>query len=413
MTMTDKKYKGAPFGTQTARFDVTGVHPKTKTPGSFTQMPYDKYSMDDLKRKLGPGAYNTMMGGFATTSVDLKASGPGWARQLEVERLAALPHLLHKEQWEENRMLKRKLGPGSYEIKDFIQSSNLKPRSEKGICSNLAPRFDKGVPSGTPGPGTYGIGGVPQRAIEEKCKVAASTKGMLDAGARKRNLPSVGCPLGPGTYKHKTCTDEMLNKVTSSKGPYELYSGDRNKPISEGYLAAPKLADLGPGQYEIKSFVDEWKGEHKGSHGKFGKMVQYPDVATDRIFLFSKAHHPKLKNAPGPGAYSIQDLSKPRHINTPGFLSSAKRDDKISQKFFTRNFNPVGAGRYDVQKLEEAQDRNGHTSVFKSRSGKPGLQMAKFLQERIREKDVGVGERTFIQEPAKPKLHLSRSITVM
>ena len=41
---------------------------------------------------------------------------------------------------------KRKLGPGSYEIKDFIQSSNLKPRSEKGICSNLAPRFDKGVP---------------------------------------------------------------------------------------------------------------------------------------------------------------------------------------------------------------------------------------------------------------------------
>ncbi|XP_005100483.1 lymphocyte expansion molecule isoform X2 [Aplysia californica] len=407
--MAEKKFAGAPFGTQTARFDVTGVHPKTKVPGSFTQMPYDKYSMLELKRKLGPGTYNTMIGGFSSSNVELKASGPGWARQIEVERLAALPHLLHKEQWEENKMLKRKLGPGSYEIKDFIQAGNEKPRSERGICSNLAPRFERGVLSATPGPGTYGIGGVPQRALEQKDKIAASTKGMLDAGDRKRNLPSVGSELGPGTYKHKTCTEEMLNKVTSLKGPYELYSGDRNKPISEGYLAAPKLADLGPGQYEIGTFVDELKGPHKNIHGKFGKMSQYPDVPTERLFLFSQAHYPKMKDSPGPGTYSLQEMSKPRHVNSPGFLSSAKRDDKISQKFFTRNFNPVGAGRYDIQKLEEAQDINGHTSVFRSKTGKPNLQMAKFLQERIRAKDVSPQDRVFIQQPGR----LTRSITVM
>jgi len=402
--MTEKKYTGAPFGTQTARFDVTGVHPKTKVPGSFTQMPYDKYSMIELKRKLGPGTYNTMMGGFNSTSVDLRASGPGWARQLEVERLAALPHLLHKEQWEENKMLKRKLGPGSYEIKDFIQDADLKPRSERGICQKLAPRFEKGFQSTTPGPGTYGVGGVPKRAIEEKERNSASTKGMLDAGDRKRNLPSVGSVLGPGTYKHKTCTDEMVNKVTSLRGPYELYSGDRNKPITEGYLAAPKLADLGPGQYEIGSFVDEWKGQYKNMHGKFGKLAQYPDVPTDRIFLFSQAHYPRTKDSPGPGAYSFQELSKPRHLNSPGFLSSAKRDDKVAQKFFTKNFNPVGAGRYDIQKFEEAQDINGHTSVFKSKTGKPNLQMGKFFQERIRPKDV-------CKDQVKPTIH--RSITVM
>ena len=44
------------------------------------------------------------------------------------------------------------------------------------------------------------------------------------------------------------------------------------------------------------------------------------------------------QDIPGPGAYSVQELSKPTAINSPGFLSSAKRDDKVSQKFFTRNF---------------------------------------------------------------------------
>jgi len=400
--MAEKKFRGAPFGTQTARFDVTGVHPKTKVPGSFTQIPYDKYSMLELKRKLGPGTYNVMLGSFNAEAVETRSAGPGWARQVEVERLAALPHLLHKEQWEENKLLKKKLGPGSYEIKDFIQDSELKPRSERGICQNLASRFEKrATESSTPGPGTYGLGGVPQRALEEKAKISASTKGMLNAGDRKRNLPSVGSQLGPGTYRHKTCTDELINKVTSLRGPYELYSGDRNKPITEGYLAAPKLADLGPGQYEINSFVDELKGHHKAGHGKFGKLAQYPEVPTDRIFLFSQTHYPKTKDSPGPGAYSAQALSKPKHENSPGFLSSAKRDDKMSQKFFTKNFNPVGAGRYDVQKFEEAQDINGHSSVFKSKSGKPNLQMTKFLQERIRAKDIDPADRVFIQQPGK------------
>ena len=43
-----------------------------------------------------------------------------------------------------------------------------------------------------PGPGTYGTGGVPHAAIEEKNKKSASTVGILDAGASsKRNLPAV------------------------------------------------------------------------------------------------------------------------------------------------------------------------------------------------------------------------------
>ena len=44
-------------------------------------------------------------GGFSARAVEQRAAGPGWARAQEVERLAALPHLLYKEKWLENKLL--------------------------------------------------------------------------------------------------------------------------------------------------------------------------------------------------------------------------------------------------------------------------------------------------------------------
>jgi hypothetical protein len=36
---------------------------------------------------------------------------------------------------------KRKLGPGSYDIKDFLEASEEKPRSTRGIIQTKEPRF--------------------------------------------------------------------------------------------------------------------------------------------------------------------------------------------------------------------------------------------------------------------------------
>ncbi|XP_062578603.1 ciliary microtubule-associated protein 2-like [Saccostrea cucullata] len=292
--MAEKKFNGAPFGTQTARFDVSGVHPKSKYPGTFTEIPYDKKSIDELNRRLAPGTYKVDVGGFNKKSVDERAAGPGWARAYEVERMAALPHLLHKDQWELKKLLQRKLAPGSYDIKDFLQVSDEKPRSIRGICQTRDQRFKENVAANeTPGPGTYGKGGVPQAAVEEKAKKSTSTVGMLDAGSSTpRNLPTVGSEL----------------------------------------------------------FLEMTKKFHVNSH----------------IGL----HH---------------------------------------TRFFTRNFNPVGAGRYDVQKWEESQHKNGHGSVFQSKTGKLNAVMEKFLKERVRAKDVKLEDRVFLVTPEPPEVYVGRS----
>ena len=54
---------------------------------------------------LGPGRYDVEVGGFSSKSVENAASGPGWARAHEVSRMAALPHLLYKEQWQQKKLL--------------------------------------------------------------------------------------------------------------------------------------------------------------------------------------------------------------------------------------------------------------------------------------------------------------------
>lgn len=414
--MAEKKFLGAPFGVQTARFDVSAVHPKNKTPGTFTQTPYCKKSTTHLNTLLGPGRYEVNSGGFSDQAVEERADGPGWARAYEVARMAAMPHLLHKEQWEHNRMLEKKLGPGTYEIKDFLQSSEEKPRSTRGIIQTREPRFKEKLKSKTPGPGTYGEGGVPHAYKEEKQQQSASTVGMLDAGSSQpRSLPMVGSHLGPGSYNYESFTDQAAKKVTSLRGPYDLFSGDRNKPIKTGHLAAPNHTNLGPGHYEIPSFLEQWSKEHKVRHGKFGKVEQYLKQPTERIYCVTLSQNARPQTDPGPGQYDPKEIVKPpqQATKSPGFLSSAQRNDRMATKFFTGNFNPVGAGRYDIQKWEEAQHKNGHHSVFRSKTNKPHAAREKFLQERIRTKDVRLKDRVFLVPPENPSHYLERTKTHM
>ncbi|XP_065069695.1 ciliary microtubule-associated protein 2-like [Rhopilema esculentum] len=395
--MSDKKFKGAPFGTQKSRFDVAGIHPKSKTPGTITQVFYDKKSMGNLSTKLGPGTYNIeTTGSFCSSAVANRASGPGWKKAYETSQRAKIPHLLYREEWEKKQEQKRLLGPGSYNIPDSMQWVEKKPGSTHGICSTRATRF-KSEHSKTPGPGTYGKGGIPHSAIEEKQRKSASTVGMLDAGSSgKRQLPEVGSALCPGQYNHRSFTDELSERVISKRGPYDLFTGDRNRPITVGYFAAPSKVNLGPGEYHIKSFLQEWDDNHKQRHGKFGKVDRAPAMPSERLYCCTLSQWPRKSEEPGPGNYDVKNTTKPEAKQRPAFGNSADRMDRHARKFFLGNVNAVGAGRYNITHWKESQKVNGYKSAFSSNTKRWDSGRDKYLMERIRAKDVPVKDRVFL-----------------
>ena len=60
-------------------------------------------------RGLAPGAYDIAVGGFSDRSIQQRSQGPGWRRAQEVARLAGIPHMLYKEQWNHKKFLVRKM----------------------------------------------------------------------------------------------------------------------------------------------------------------------------------------------------------------------------------------------------------------------------------------------------------------
>lgn len=385
--MATKSFRGAPFGTQTPRFNVSGIHPQSKTPGTFTQVPYCKKSLSWAE--LAPGCYNiNVRDTFNKKEVDLRADGPGWERQYRVAKLAKMPHLLHRPEAKRREERIRRLGPGKYQHMDFVQKLKQKPSSVRGICATKAKRFIA-KDANVPGPGTYGLGGVPSAALENRASQSSSTIGMLDTCNSRRELPTVGCELAPTRYNKTTFTEQILNKVVSKRGPYDLFTGSRSKASTTGHLALnPASATLGPGSYNIPSFIDEWQSEQKTKHGIFSKL--HMEGATskttgERIYCKTLSQCPRPANEPGPGQYSPRVYSinvSERKENAPAFATSANRYRIEKQA------NNVGAGRYND--IGWSDDKtNGAKWVFKSSTNRFAEHSRQvYLRERIRPKDI-------------------------
>ncbi|XP_062858241.1 ciliary microtubule-associated protein 2-like [Trichomycterus rosablanca] len=399
--MSAKKFKGAPFGTQSPRFCVSADLNAKKRIETYTYVCNCRRNTS-LVRSSAPETYNPVSGDFGTQAVQEGMQDPGWRRVQDTVCLDKMPHLPYMDVWENKQFLKTKVGPGTYRIASFIEEMLKKPGSMRGICETREERF-KDCQNIIPGPGTYGIPSAPQECKRRSLGTCCSSMQSFPD-----NTVQQDSGLGPGTYNLKSFTDVLLNRRVSKRGPYDLFTSSRNKPIAYGYFAAPKMVNLNPGEYteELPKFDEELQRQEKRKQGVFSNLEQYPAIPTERIYISTLAQCPRPATFPSPGSYEVSP-KKPVHEFSGAvapFLSSAPRMSKRTEALLNKNHNPVGPGRYNLSSSSLNTSSNGHRSSFISGTERYPQCPArdKSLQERLKPINVPLEKRSFLLQPEGP-----------
>ncbi|XP_053432933.1 lymphocyte expansion molecule isoform X4 [Nycticebus coucang] len=281
------------------RFDVSAVYPNQKKLSTFTEAPYfSRYSM--ALSHIGPGTYSLSDTCFSKRKLK-KEVGTGWDKAQEATRLTQMPHFQYQAILKEKRQQEQKLGPGTYNFKDFLELLEQKPRSTRGLLSSGETRFRGLIGNYYPGPGNYGEKGNPYTKLEENAWNRSHSEGLM---CRMTNKPlpvdREGSGLGPGTYFFKSGIETYLARSMGTRGPYDTFSGDRGKPLPYG--------------------------------------------------------HYSVQATSGPGTW-LPSEEKSKHTNHPPFLLSSKRSSPQTGPNVLGSWNPVGVGRYLNTWLMETKDR--------------------------------------------------------
>nr|XP_025727499.1 lymphocyte expansion molecule isoform X1 [Callorhinus ursinus] len=318
--MGTKWFSGAPFGVQSHRFDVSAVYPNQKKFSTFTEAPYSRLHSVDLSH-IGPGTYSSKETCFSKKKLK-KEVGTGWARTEEAVRLTQLPHFQYQAIMKEKQLQKEKLGPGSYNLKDFLELLKEKPCSTRGLLSSGEIRFRGLIGNYYPGPGNYGVKGNPYTKLEEKACSRFHSEGLMCRVTNK--VPPTahqGSGLAPDTYSFKSGIEAYLAKSMGTRGFYDTFSGDRSKPQPYGHYSVQKKK---PRELmNFTSFVEELNSRHNKKRGVFSKISRNPETPTERIYWATLSQCPRKLATSGPGSW-LPPKKECKHVNQPPFLLSSK-----------------------------------------------------------------------------------------
>ncbi|NXF43831.1 LEXM protein, partial [Oceanites oceanicus] len=313
----------------------------------------------------------------------------GWARAEKGSRLSQLPHFQFKEIMKRRKRQQERLGPGKYNIRDFLQET--RPSSLRGICDTREQRFRDAHRDCFPGPGTYGPRGNPYARLEERDKRSASTRGLMDSRTEKSQpLPPFspclqGSGLGPGTYHLRSSSDKGLRRAG---GPGRLFSGDRSKPTGAPHPAPLSRQNRGtePSTGIVKGFLDELMLKENKKKGCFSTLPRNPGCPTERIFWATLSQCPREAHSVGPGSYNPKPVERSTYSSQPPFWSSAKRFNRKSYRLFTGNENPIGVGRYDITEHEKYPQKMRYQSLYQCDTQRylSNLKRDAYLLERLK-----------------------------
>uniref|UniRef100_A0A8B9FL11 Lymphocyte expansion molecule n=1 Tax=Amazona collaria TaxID=241587 RepID=A0A8B9FL11_9PSIT len=244
--------------------------------------------------------------------------------------LIQLPHFQFKEIMKRRKWQDR-LGPGTYNIKDFLQET--RPTSIQGICDTRDERFRDVHRDCFPGPGMYGN---PYITLDERDKPFP--------------LCLRGSGLGPGTYSLRG---------TIGQGPQRAGTSCAAPLPQQTQKKGPEVVTV-----TVKSFLDELMSNENKTEGCFSTLPRDPGCPTERIFWFTLSKCPRKVNVMGPGSYNPKPIEKSACNSQPPSWSTDKRFNRNFYHLFTGNENPVGAGRYDTSKPEKYPQKIRYQSLY-------------------------------------------------
>nr|KAF6382392.1 lymphocyte expansion molecule [Pipistrellus kuhlii] len=279
---------------------------------------------------------------------------------------------------------KDKLGPGSYNFKDFLEELQQKPRSNRGLLSSGELRFQQLIGNFYPGPGNYGEKGNPYTKLEEKAWNRSHPDGLM---CRMTNKPAPlgheGSGLAPCTYSFKSGIEAFVERSMGNRGPYDTFSGDRSKPQPYGHFSAQKKK---PSELmSVKSFVEELTSPCNRNRGAFSKLSRFPATPSERIYWSTLSQCPRKLSTAGPGMW-LPPVKECKRGFQPPFLLSSKRASGRTNQMVMGSWNPVGVGFYlNTWLLETKDQRQRYRSLFMGGAKRYPSNPArdKFLQERI------------------------------
>ncbi|KFQ36370.1 Uncharacterized protein C1orf177, partial [Mesitornis unicolor] len=288
-----------------------------------------------------------------------------WAKAEKDSWFRRLPHFQFKEIKERRKRQQERLGPGTYNIRDFLQETRSSNR--RGICDTREPRFGYASKDCFPPPGTYGLQGNPYARLEERAKRSTCTRGLMDSRTPNVAFPPClqGSGLGPGTYHLRSSIGETLQRACGSS---RRVLKDKSKPVKTSHAAplSQERRDAKLSAGTVKSFVDELMLKENKKKGCFSTLPRNPRCPTERIFWATLSQCPKKVHTVGPGSYDPKPIERSVYSSKAPFQSSAKRFDKMYYRLFTGNENPVCVGRYDITKHEKYPEKMRYQSLYRN-----------------------------------------------
>ncbi|KAK9874122.1 hypothetical protein WA026_002475 [Henosepilachna vigintioctopunctata] len=290
-----KKMRHVPyaFGSSTPRFARIGFHPGLDPSGC----------MMNITRGGGPGQYDI---GFIKCTLKDSVGSP-WTRMVELEEFSRFLGFRNAPILAEREFQKTHRGPGTYMIPDEMdRQRTFSLAKNKDFTSGK--RFSSTIKYDSPPANTY------FRHISNKMHMKKRSFGNVPrfewdgfASRFKDDEPPFRKP--PNLYKipDPGSLEALKARVVSSKGPYNLFTGERDGTSIKNHFSPPK--DDAPDKYHLEPSDLDKLLHHpsKKRCGKFLKDERFPKRPTARMQLSDLTMCYKDPNDPGPGHYDLSN----------------------------------------------------------------------------------------------------------